>query len=341
MGKRYQVITSFGLYRGEYLDQEVCPTLTTGAGCWHTLIGESMEEITLTTMDEGHREVKIIVPEATKKGYDTATYGDSINMAYPNSKTRRGRVGHGVAQTLTAAGEAQQVVIEPLVWDGYNQAIKSDSTVSGTITRNVGADLKRNGQGIIEPRIAALRGRNPENPSDRTAGSPMEQRLEIGSEETSNTLTTVQKDNLVIEPNYELSAAMKRYINATHDKYKVSDGNLVLNRDIACAKTTREGSTRADASDYISPDFPENANVAGVDLQQYRIRKLTERECFRLMGVKKEDFERVAENQSTSSLYHLSGDSIVTACLMAIFGQLFGVDYRIKINELVGELKQS
>lgn len=37
-----------------------------------------------------------------KRGYDEAIVGDSVNLAYPNSKTRRGRVGHSVAQTLTA-----------------------------------------------------------------------------------------------------------------------------------------------------------------------------------------------------------------------------------------------
>lgn len=74
--------------------------------------------------------------------------------------------------------------------------------------------------------------------------------------------------------------------------------------------------------------------------KQYRIRKLTGRECFRLMGVKDEDYERVAKHQSTSSQYHLAGDSIVTACLMAIFGALLSVDYDTKINDLVEELKQ-
>ena len=43
---------------------------------------------------------KIKVKEATKKGYAVATEGDSINLSVPNSKTRRGRVGRGVAQTL-------------------------------------------------------------------------------------------------------------------------------------------------------------------------------------------------------------------------------------------------
>ena len=40
------------------------------------------------------------VPEATKKGYAEAEVGDSINLSVPNSKTRRGRVGKGEAQTL-------------------------------------------------------------------------------------------------------------------------------------------------------------------------------------------------------------------------------------------------
>lgn len=45
-------------------------------------------------------EVVLNVKEATKKGYAEAHEGDSINLAVPGSKTRRGRVGHGVAQTL-------------------------------------------------------------------------------------------------------------------------------------------------------------------------------------------------------------------------------------------------
>ena len=71
---------------------------------------------TITTNGGGGHEVKIMdnrpiirVAEATKKGYAEATIGDSINIAYPNSKTRRGRVGHGVAQTLTCC--QQQVVV--------------------------------------------------------------------------------------------------------------------------------------------------------------------------------------------------------------------------------------
>jgi hypothetical protein len=47
--------------------------------------------------------------------------------------------------------------------------------------------------------VVAMRGRNPLNPSDRTAGAPTEQRLEPNRDGVCNTLTTVQKDNLVLE----------------------------------------------------------------------------------------------------------------------------------------------
>lgn len=54
----------------------------------------------------------------------------------------------------------------------------------------------------------------------------------------------------------------------------------------------------------------------------YRIRKLTCRECGRLMGVKDEDIDKIAKNQSNSSQYHLYGDSIIVNVLMAIFKEM-------------------
>ena len=47
--------------------------------------------------------------------------------------------------------------------------------------------------------IIASRGRNPDNPSDRTAGIPTKQRLEPNTRGVSNTITSVGKDNLVLE----------------------------------------------------------------------------------------------------------------------------------------------
>jgi DNA (cytosine-5)-methyltransferase 1 len=48
----------------------------------------------------GAEEPFIKIKSATSKGYEEATEGDSINFSVPNSETRRGRVGKGVAQTL-------------------------------------------------------------------------------------------------------------------------------------------------------------------------------------------------------------------------------------------------
>jgi DNA (cytosine-5)-methyltransferase 1 len=83
--------------------------------------------------------------------------GDSINLSMPDSTTRRGRIGKGVAQTL---------------------------------------DTQSN-QAVVLPVIVAMRGRNTENPSDPVPGNPTEQRLETNTTNTTNTLTSVQKDNLV------------------------------------------------------------------------------------------------------------------------------------------------
>lgn len=91
------------------------------------------------------------IKEATKKGYAEAAEGDAIKLAQPNSKTRRGRVGHGYAQTITTS--PQQAVVEKLVYDGFNQRVRKDQSCVGTLTRNCGADLKRNGQGIIECKV--------------------------------------------------------------------------------------------------------------------------------------------------------------------------------------------
>lgn len=52
-----------------------------------------------------------------------------------------------------------------------------------------------------EPAIAAMRGRDPENPSNRHSGVHTEQKMEVNTSGTSNTITTVQKDNHIVEPN--------------------------------------------------------------------------------------------------------------------------------------------
>lgn len=66
---------------------------------------------TLDTMQGGWRQPCIEVNNGTKKGYQEACEGDSVNLAYPESKTRRGRVGKQVSQTLQT-GDNMGVVVK-------------------------------------------------------------------------------------------------------------------------------------------------------------------------------------------------------------------------------------
>ena len=59
----------------------------------------------------GSEDTFVEVKSATAQGYEVATKGDSINFSNPNSKTRRGRVGKGKAQTIDTA--ANQAVLQP------------------------------------------------------------------------------------------------------------------------------------------------------------------------------------------------------------------------------------
>ena len=104
-------------------------------------IGKAVTKKSGSRMDDNF----IKIPSANSKGYEEATEGDSINLEFPESKTRRGRVGKGVAQTLDT---------------GCNQ-------------------------GVI---CGAIRGRGENN----------EQTLELNSEDYTNSITTVQKDNVIV-----------------------------------------------------------------------------------------------------------------------------------------------
>jgi DNA (cytosine-5)-methyltransferase 1 len=92
------------------------------------------------------------------------------------------------------------------------------------------------------------------------------QQYEINYDQTTNTLTGVQKDNLIAEIDMEKELQNKRY----------------------------------------------------------RIRKLTPRECFRLMDVCESDIDKIqASGVSESQQYKMAGNSIVVACMVGIFKNLF------------------
>lgn len=164
---------------------------------------------------------------------------------------------------------------------------------------------------ICEKSIVAMRGRNPDNPSDRTVGSPTEQRLEPNSQGLCNTLTSVQKDNLVMETVRIKQATSQGYIEC--EVGGVADLSFP-------DSNTRRGRVQEDGQ--VSPTLMAGEQDICRIENQYRIRKLTPLSCWRLMDFSDEDFNKAAEVNSNTQLYKQAGNSIVRNVLVAILGQM-------------------
>lgn len=158
--------------------------------------------------------------------------------------------------------------------------------------------------------IVAMRGGNPDNPSDGTVGAKTEQRLEANSQGICNTLTSVQKDNMLVE-----KVKIKQ---ATKDGFIECKVGGVADLSYPNSKTRRG---RVQDGGDTSPTI--TATETGIcRIEQYRIRKLIPLECWRLMEFSDEDFHKAEEVNSNSQLYKQAGNSIVKLVLMAILGQM-------------------
>lgn len=85
-----------------------------------------------------------------------------------------------------------------------------------------------------------------------------------------------------------------------------------------------ESACRVYDSDYISPTM-NSMNGGGREpkiMENVRIRKLTPKECWRLMGFTDEDFEKAKQTNSDSQLYKQAGNSIVVDVLEAIIKEM-------------------
>ena len=67
---------------------------------------------TLSTMQGGNRQPKVAIRTANSLGYDWAENGDGVDISYPNSNARRGRVGHEVSKTIMTG--ANQGVLDKM-----------------------------------------------------------------------------------------------------------------------------------------------------------------------------------------------------------------------------------
>ena len=178
-----------------------------------------------------------------------------------------------------------------------------DEDYAWTITCHAGSRPTDNY--IIEPLPAALRGRYDEFGN-------ITQHLEVKGDGKINTLTTVQKDNLIILP----EATKKGYAIA-----KVGDG-VYTNRT-----SYKRGVVQKEKIPTLKTSPNDIAVVVNDPKELISIRRLTPRECFRLMGWKDDDINRAfSTGVSETQLYKMAGNSIVVNCLVQIFKCMKGCE---------------
>lgn len=133
----------------------------------------------------------------------------------------------------------------------------------------------------------------------------------------SNTITTVQKDNLLVKPNDHLNDLCREVFPLNGDK----DG---LCRTLT-AQYYKNGKANFERGRYMTATGATDG---------HRIRKLTPKECFRLMGVSDSDIDKIqAAGISKTQQYKMAGNSIVVDVLYYIFRSLF-VEKRRKTGQL-------
>lgn len=201
-----------------------------------------------------------------------------------------------------------------------------------------------------------MRGRNPKNPSERgRSNGKYTQRIEMGSN-ISNTITSVQKDSLVAEPLRIPQATKQGYIEvpqgavfdmsypeSTTRRGRVQEGGqvsptLMAGGEAPCyyegkcepLNADDEGLCRTIKRQYQNSsraNFNRKGSMAAtgvINNTTYRIRKLTPRECFRLMGVSETDIDKIQESGvSNSQQYKMAGNSIVVDVLYHLFRKMF------------------
>jgi site-specific DNA-cytosine methylase len=184
------------------------------------------------------------------------------------------------------------------------------------------------------------------------------QKLEPREDGISNTLTTAQKDNYLMVPSNTAEGYVQceiggvldiSYPSSTTRRGRVQEGGAVVpTLTCGCETTHARIEEKMESITFKGKQIHEGDGLylgtserfmrdglkdcsralkAGIDdagvMHNYRIRKLTERECFRLMGVKDEESDKIREVVSKSQCYKLAGNSIVVDVMVHMFDQLF------------------
>ena len=215
-----------------------------------------------------------------------------------------------LANTITtctgSGGNCDQYVAEPkmmqLVGDRGNPSV----SVKETAFTVCSTPMSDRGQMVMEPKIAASRGR----------GKGWQQQLEINDSGMSNTITSVNKDNLLIEPNVlrqERTEQCKQLRKMNGDKgMKFNQGNKEYSPRTDGVSNTLSTSTKDNM--LAMPELRmEDGCMVDKEGRKYRIRKLTPTECFRLQDVSDEDIEKIRSyrDDETAVICDANGEPIM------------------------------
>ena len=190
----------------------------------------------------------------------------------------------GCVGTLTTDGSSPKHNNRVLVWDGYNQRIRADQSCVGTLTQNCGADLKRNGQGIIEVKHPWVSEKGVKFICDPKRGMCTDVNPEVAQPITASGVQNWTGS--FVSPNIEALEKSSTIGSTEPTKIILKNGETMTSND---------------------------------DLSCLRIRKLTPKECFRLMAFDDEDFEKAEAVNSNTQLYKQAGNSIVVQVIEHIF----------------------
>ena len=279
--------------------------------------GEPM--FTLTAQDRHG----IAIREATKKGYTVAEPGDSVNISFPDSETRRGRVGKQTANTLLT-GEEQGVVL-----GGDNHDKNKE--------RNTFETLQILQKEIGEKEIAKWRSRILDT----------FQQEEILRQDVYEKGLDIEQDEKKLERNQQSHECEVK--NTTFDEQERMR-EMSINKEFRCSSHGR-GSIQQFARELTSIMqklshetseekvlFHLRKTTQGIGLlqqtlykiqeiwkssphkiQTIRIRKLTEKECWLLQGFTDEQFYKAKnDGVSNSQLYKQAGNSVTVNVIDAI-----------------------
>lgn len=269
----------------------------------------------LSTMQGGNQEPKILVKElgfmdnGTGKHQSNTVYSE--NGLSPNITTIE---GGGTQQIKICASKQIPCKLDKMPYGHLDSIGNAKICDVGTPTASTVTSRYYKGIGAHKDNmcIVAMRGRSPENLTDRTSGSPTEQRLEVNMQGTSNCLTSVQKDNLVMESQV-LTPKRTEYGKQIRKAYE--SGKIQESRHNMTELEPRQDNV----SNTLTTVQKDNLLL---EKPQYRIRKLTPRECGRLMGVSDEDIDKMAAVNSNTQLYKQFGNSIVVDIMCAMFENL-------------------